>query len=141
MTPILNLTQHAATAEQLADGVVEPTPEVRAEIVALLTCDDLPTPAQIDSRARCLAYSACAWLRANNPAQGIAANAAMIGGAPWLMESLATALRRANVRPVFAFSKRESVEQVQADGSVRKVASFRHVGWIDGWPGAAGWDR
>ena len=56
----------------------------------------------------------------------------MIGGAPFFMESLATALRREGYCPVYAFSRRESVEQVQADGSVRKVAVFRHLGFVVG---------
>lgn len=29
---MLNLTQHLATEEQLRDGVIEPTPEVKAQI-------------------------------------------------------------------------------------------------------------
>jgi len=30
----------------------------------------------------------------------------------------------------YDFSRRESVEEVQADGSVRKTAVFRHAGFI-----------
>ena len=39
---IFNLTQHPATPEQLAAEVFDPTPEQRAEIVQLLTFDELP---------------------------------------------------------------------------------------------------
>ena len=34
------------------------------------------------------------------------------------------------INPVYAFSVRESEEQVQADGSVKKVAVFRHRGFV-----------
>ena len=54
----------------------------------------------------------------------------MIGGALWLMAPLADALRRQGIEPVFAFSVREAGEQIQADGSTRKVAIFRHSGWV-----------
>ena len=32
---------------------------------------------------------------------------------------------------VYAASKRESVEITQPDGSVRKVAVFKHLGWVE----------
>ena len=55
---------------------------------------------------------------------------AMIGGALWLMAPLAAALREQGIEAVFAFSVRETEEQKQADGSVRKVAVFRHAGFV-----------
>ena len=54
----------------------------------------------------------------------------MIGGAPWLMGTLETKLREYGIQPMYAFSRRESVEQKQPDGSVRKVNVFRHAGWV-----------
>ena len=54
----------------------------------------------------------------------------MIGGALWLMGPLARALRARGLDPVFAFSRREVAEEVQADGTVRKVAVFRFAGWV-----------
>ncbi len=55
---------------------------------------------------------------------------AMIGGAPYLMAPLERHLARAGVRPMYAFSTRESVEQTGADGSVKKVSVFRHAGFV-----------
>ena len=55
---------------------------------------------------------------------------AMIGGAPFLMATLADELAKASIYALFAFSTRESVEQVQPDGSVRKTAVFRHQGFV-----------
>ncbi len=36
-----------------------------------------------------------------------------------------------NAQVVYAASKRESVEITQPDGSVRKVAVFKHLGWVE----------
>jgi len=55
----------------------------------------------------------------------------MIGGAPFLMSALEDALVIAGITPLYAFSVRESVEAEQADGSVRKVAVFRHLGFVE----------
>ena len=55
---------------------------------------------------------------------------AMIGGAPYLMAPLETALRVIGIEPVYAFSTRASVEQTMPDGSVRKVNDFRHAGFV-----------
>ena len=53
------------------------------------------------------------------------ADAAMIGGAPFLMSSLVTALRQQGLAPLYAFSKR--VSQDGPDG--KKFSLFKHAGW------------
>ena len=123
---IVNLTQHTATPEQIAQGVVELDPEDRAECARLLTFDELPTEEDL-------------WVRADQLVELVKCSPisepgcwVMIGGAPFFMESLATALRREGYCPVYAFSRRESIEEKQADGSVRKVAVFRHLGFVVG---------
>ena len=116
---IINLTQHAATAEQLAAGVVDLPADQKAVLQVLLTFDDIPSADDIHSRAAAVAALAKGH------------KAAMIGGALWLMGPLASALRAAGVHPVFAFSRRESVEQTQPDGSVKKVQVFRHAGFVE----------
>ncbi len=115
---ILNLTQHPATPEQVAAGVVDLPAEQRAELCDLLTFEALPTRADIEGRAGAIA---------NLVRSG---DLAMIGGAPWLMAPLERQLVLAGVRPMYAFSTRESVEQTGADGSVKKVSVFRHAGFI-----------
>jgi hypothetical protein len=35
------------------------------------------------------------------------------------------------ITALYSFSTRESVDQPQPDGSVRKVAVFRHTGWVE----------
>jgi hypothetical protein len=46
------------------------------------------------------------------------------------MAPLAAELRGRGIEPVFAFSVRETGEQKKPDGSVRKVAVFRHTGFV-----------
>jgi hypothetical protein len=130
---ILNLTQHAPTPEQVAAGVVEPKPEVKAAIVAALTFDSLPSREEIGARAADLAEIACRYDIADTD-DDIGEEfpgAAMIGGAPYLMAALERELSARGVRPLYAFSTRESVEQTQPDGSVRKINVFRHIGFVD----------
>ncbi|MGA1473384.1 MAG: hypothetical protein ACO326_09495 [Burkholderiaceae bacterium] len=117
---IVNLTQHAATAEQATAGVYDLQGEALSDLRALLTFDDLPSPGTITARALALAAFA----------QGC--EAAMIGGAPYLMPALEAALLEAGVLPLYAFSRRESVDVPQEDGSIRKTAVFRHLGFVQG---------
>lgn len=122
---IVNLTQHAASADQVAAGVVDLTAADRALLAGWLTFDECPAAGDIGWRAECIADLA-------DPGDAPAPpRAAMIGGAPWLMGPLASALRSKGIAPIFAFSARESVDEVQADGSIRKTAVFQHRGWVD----------
>ena len=122
---ILNLTQHTASPEQIAQGVVDLPADLRAELSRLLTVDDLPTEGEIADRCE-----AIAGLIHQTDADEAPASV-MIGGAPWMMGPLVAALRDAGVvQCLAAFSKRESVEVAQADGTVRKTAVFRHVGFL-----------
>jgi len=120
---IINLTQHAATAEQLAAGVFDvPNEGARRELLMQLTFNDLPEDGEIVERAAAVASIAMAF----------GARAAMIGGAPYLMSTLERELREGGITPLYAFSRRESVEEKLPDGSVRKVAVFRHLGFVEG---------
>lgn len=127
---VLNLTQHLASPEQVEAGVQNVPSFDREALRALLTFTELPTRQEVEWRARDLALFAHNWVRASGdePDSGYKV---MIGGAPFLMEPLVNALRRWEFAPVFAFSKRESVDVVQEDGSVRKTAVFRHLGFVE----------
>jgi hypothetical protein len=118
MRRIINLTQHPATPEQIAEGVFEP--EDRIEINRLLTFERRPDRGEVRARASALAEIAAAG----------GADAAMLGGAPFLMAPLEHALRDHGIVPIYAFSRRESAEVRLADGSVRKTQLFRHEGWV-----------
>lgn len=116
---VLNLTQHAASPDQVAAGVVEPTDKVK--VSKLLTFDTPPSQGDMEERARALAYVAI----------GQFAKSAMIGGAPFFMGTLERVLKEEGIKPLHAFSRRESVDQPQPDGSTKKVAVFRHAGWVE----------
>jgi len=110
---------HQPTAEQLAElqsfGKVVYLKEVHPELFNELT------NIQFDTDLEALANKCCDELDrssvfvqfAGNPAFHVTLGRVVISrGDLW-----------------FAHSNRESVDQPQADGSVRKVAVFRHVGW------------
>jgi hypothetical protein len=117
---ILNLTQHTATPDQLAAGVVEPDADSKKEIQRLLTIDELPTEDELRDRAE----------KITEIAMRLGARRAMIGGAPFLMGYLEHDLKFKGVWPVYAFSKREVIEVTAADGKVEKKAIFKHAGWV-----------
>ena len=116
---ILNLTQHAATADQVADGVVEPTD--KAAVQALLTFEEMPQYLDVCRRAAALAEMA--------KVSGF--TSVMIGGAPFFMAPLETALESLLITPYYSFTRRESVDVPQGDGSVKKTQVFKHVGFVE----------
>ena len=136
---ILNITQHAASAEQKAAGTVDLAEADAAHLRRLLTFERLPSSAQIKERAAAIADLACAHLleigeRIDHKGDGEAEGdgiRCMIGGAPFLMPALTQALRSRGLVPVCAFSRRESVDEDQADGSVIKRSVFRHLGFVN----------
>jgi len=122
---ILNLTQHAATAEQIAAGVGDLNPhhgEIQ-QLKNLLTFDSLPSAETVYERAYAIAALA----------QSYFVDVAMIGGAPYLMGALERALNKVGIKPVYAFSERVSVEKI-VSGVVVKTNEFKHVGFVEVWP-------
>jgi hypothetical protein len=125
---IINLTQHQPTADQMTAGVYNLSDEAWESVKDALTFDDIPDKEEIKNRAEYIAQMA------NMDAEDHDLQRpthAMIGGAPFLMAALEKALFEAGIIPLYAFSRRESVEQEQPDGSVRKVAVFRHIGFVE----------
>lgn len=128
MNKILNLTQHQSTAEQQAVGVVDLPAEERAKLQELLTFDDLPDQQDMHDRAAFLATMAYDALDDNGC--GLIGRQVMIGGAPFFMGHLERALREQGLQPIYAFSRRAVEEKPQPDGSIRKIAVFRHEGFV-----------
>jgi len=135
---ILNLTQHPATPEQIAQGVVDLSGDDLAALKMLLNFEELPEADDLPRRAIEVAEIA---IRAT---RGVVSEC-MIGGAPFFMRPLEQALLMAGFRPVYAFSRRVVEEAIQPDGTVRKTAVFRHEGFVrpcgdtpldgfEGWP-------
>ena len=124
MTIILNLTQHAATPDQIEAGVVDLSQEERKELSHLLTFNFLPTRQEVKARAKMIAE-----FGVEKAPDG--ATAAMIGGAPFLMVDLHHQLVYTKLNPCYAFSKRITVEEPQSDGSVKKSVVFKHEGFVN----------
>ena len=118
MKKIINLTQHPAVPEQVESGVFEPAD--KESVKALLTFIGMPTIEVVKARAAALAEIAVAEH----------AEAAMIGGAPYLMAPLHMALTERGIKPLYAFSERVSVEKV-VDGDTVKTSVFKHVGFVE----------
>ena len=134
MAKIINLTQHAATADQLAAGVVDLTGEDLQQLKKLLTFTTCPTAGEVGVRARQIADLLD---KVDPPVlteDGYSSilRTAMIAGAPYLMGPLTEALEDRFVRSLFSFSERVSVEETLPDGRVRKVGEFAHRGWVEG---------
>ena len=133
MTLILNLTQHSATADQLAAGVVDLPADQQRELKQLLTFDTLPDVAELKDRAMKVAQLALRFFEAQGVEIGSYRNkpTAMIGGAPFFMATLESALLDVVIQPVYAFSQRVSVE-TQTESGVIKTSEFKHMGFVDG---------
>lgn len=135
---IMNLTQHKATPEQIAAGVVDLPDNYRAHLSALLTFEEMPTSAEVQARAEQVAAFAVGlwteWEEGRAPSQAHLSERVMIGGAPYLMAPLERALIESGFAPVYAFSRRETGEETLPDGSVRKTGVFRHLGFVEAAP-------
>lgn len=121
---VLNLTQHQTTTEQRAAGVFDLHPQHQNKLRDLLTFDALPTTEDVVVDAEVAADLAA------NVAAVAGCRRIMIGGAPFLMAPLEQALKKRGLVPVYAFSRRESVEEKMPDGTVRKTTVFRHEGFV-----------
>jgi hypothetical protein len=119
MDKILNLTQHNATNEQIAQGVIDLSADKKVELSALLTFEELPDVDTLINRALKIAVIA---IEAE-------AESVLIGGAPFFLNTLAATLMQHNIKSYHAFTKRESVE-VEKDGKIIKTSVFKHVGFI-----------
>ena len=126
------MTQHNTTDEQAAQLVVAPR-MTKVKIQKLLTFEEIPTREEIEARAKELARIATseASMYAGDTDNRIWITRVMIGGAPYLMGALERALRECGFTPVYAFSRRESEEIPQPDGSVKKIQVFRHAGFVE----------
>ena len=133
---ILNITQHAASAEQKAAGTIDLGKAEATELKQLLTFDILPSEREIVERADAIADLARAQVRKMAGRMDAVAPGTpggvrcMIAGAPFLMPALTQAMRSRGLVPVCAFSRRESVEESQPDGRVVKRSVFRHLGFV-----------
>ena len=119
---IINLTQHGATDKQVSMGVRDLHPTEVPKLKALLTFDERPSiPNDILSRVKDIVLLA----------READAEAAMIGGALWLMAPLARELRTFEIEPLFAFSRRVTEEEKGPDGKVIRRTIFDMEGFVE----------
>ena len=117
---ILNLTQHRATPEQIAQGVIEPTWADKEVICKALTFDEPPSFKEVSQRLEILGRIII------DPD----IDTIMVGGAPFFMTALEQMIKSIGCVPVYSFSKRESRDIVQGDGSVKKASTFKHISFV-----------
>ena len=125
-TKILNLTQHKCTEDQKIAGVVDLDEEYYNKLCELLTFETIPTQDEM----RNIAQTICYMVGINEWGFGKDRPQAMIGGAPFFMSTLEATLISWSVVPVYAFSKRQSIETYMADGTVKKTSVFLHGGFV-----------
>ena len=127
---IINLTQHPATSEQAAAGVVDLQGDSLLALKQALTFDILPTRGDVQDRAHYITRLAFSNGLGGDLDDDPMPTLAMIGGAPFLMSALESALMDECISPLYAFSVRDSVEITQPDGSVVKTNVFKHAGFV-----------
>lgn len=123
MSIIYNLTQHKCTGEQASQGVINLEGNDHERLVNLLTFIGVPSMKQINHKVKLLGELMSKY----NPDLSDEI-AFMVGGAPYLMAAL-TQLAP-SYQMVFACSDRVSEEQHQADGTVKKINVFKHIGFV-----------
>ena len=115
---IVNLTQHKASVDQVAAGVVDLDDSNNLkQLLNFETC-----PAADDIRQRAAAITELA-VKAG-------AKQVMIGGALWLMAPLINELNKHGIEAVFAFSIRDTAETTLPDGRLVKTTVFKHAGFV-----------
>ena len=148
MSIILNLTQHPASGDQIDEGVIDLTPDLKVKLKCLLTFDNLPSCEEIKSRADEIYTLIVEFVTSDNSpikdeAEGLIDEDGlidetefkkfnlkfMIGGAPYLMGPLVRELSFLG-ECIFAFSKRVSSEVIEPDGSITKKTVFKHDGFV-----------
>ncbi len=118
---VYNATQHDASLTQIEAGIRDLDHDTALEVRALSTFKGIPSGEFLVSNAELVATKL----------EKAGVKTAMIGGAPFFMAHLERALFDKEIQPVYAFSDRVSTEQVQEDGTIRKVSEFKHMGLIN----------
>ena len=123
---VLNFTQHTLTKEQIDSLVGEGFSLENIEIEAPQWLKDhliftsCPTREEVEFRAGAV----------SDYAESLGATDVVVGGAPYFMGALETALEFRGIKPRYAFTERVAVETVNPDGSTTKTSVFRHSGWV-----------
>ena len=124
-TLFINLTQHPLSNEQRAwaNEHCMAVVETDADTKSVLDFKELPTKEDLEKRADSIVSK----LGTRHPDFH---RTAMIGGAPFFMAVLERKLKAAGIQPVYAFSKRVSIETTNEHGEVTKTSVLKHEGWV-----------
>ena len=121
---ILNLTQHNATLDQKAEGIIDFPVDFQVALKGLLTFPTQYTRKDLECRAlqiHELIRDFC------GPSKEVL-DGVMIGGMPSFMPVLEATLISKGIRVGYACTERKSVDKTLPDGSVQKTAVFVHAG-------------
>jgi hypothetical protein len=125
---IFNLTRHAITPEQAADGAIDLTPDSYLELVDLLMADPTSNYVELIRRAdRIAEICSIESLRFC----GDVSFAASIYQYASLSSVLISALKERGIAPLKANYARFSVEKTAGDGSLVEFPEWKHVGWTE----------
>jgi len=117
---ILNLTQHAATEDQLNAGVIDLQGDLKTALVEAITFPAVYDHEELVSRAK----RVVGIVRDSQ----VDCQHVMIGGMPSFMPVLQNVLQSAGYRVGYACTDRVSVDVPDGNGGVRKTSVFKHVG-------------
>ena len=117
----MNATQHSASTEQIAQGVVELPTKAKKRLQELLTFVSVPTSEEIEERAIQLAILIDIFSDDET-------NHCMVGGAPYLMGALERRLKALGITPLHAFTERVVTEDPTTGA---KTSVFKHTGWVE----------
>lgn len=115
---VVNLTQHLSTPEQIKDGVFDLPEGLREKLVKALTFSAQYCREDLEAAAQ----------EVVSIVKEIDCFRTMVGGMPSFMPVLEAALVKEGCAVGYARSERVSEDHVQPDGSVKKIAVFKHVG-------------
>ena len=121
---ILNLTQHNATATQIEAGIIDLPAELKTALISIITFPATYTKSDLECKAR----QVLEVVRDYHGSEVAKTASVMIGGMPSFMPVLERVLSEYGIKVGYACTDRVSEDQVQADGSVKKVAVFKHAG-------------
>ena len=120
---ILNLTQHAATPDQIDAGVMEPVPKDKKRIISLLTFESLPSREEVIKVAKAL----CQIIQKYSDVTAV-----MIDGPGYLLTCLDPMIQLSGIPALYAFSIREYRWNLNPkNGVVKEVVYFRHAGFVN----------
>ena len=144
---IINLTQHQATADQVAEGILDVQENFTPRLKNLLTFPSVYDVHMLIERAEAIASLAYDSWNANCQAAADAdtrplsstddaymdywyhsAKECMIGGMPSFMRHLEDALIAKGFKVGYACTDRVSVDMPDGNGGIKKSSVFAHVG-------------